>query len=85
MSRSYGGAFGARQQQASYQGMEESQSSKSRSWRVRATLMWVILAGVFAVWELALPAVEDGQELSEHAFNKPLVAARLRADEGVRR
>jgi len=47
--------------------------------------MWVILAGVFAVWELALPAAEDGQELSEHTLNKPLVAARMRADEGVRR
>ncbi len=56
-----------------------------RHWRVRATLMWALLALVFALWEYALPLVDEGDDGPEHSLNRPQMATRLRHEDSLRR
>jgi hypothetical protein len=49
-----------------------------RNWRVRTTLLWAVIALVFALWEFSLPLADESDDSPEHSLNRPRVAARLR-------
>jgi hypothetical protein len=52
---------------------------------LRTTLLWVSLAALFALCELTLPEPGDNDDTPEHSLNRPLVATRAEAREGIRR
>ncbi|HEY4312125.1 MAG TPA: hypothetical protein VGN12_21935 [Pirellulales bacterium] len=56
-----------------------------RNWRVRTTLLWAVIALIFALWEFTIPALDDSDDSPEHSLNRPRIATRLRTGDTLRR